>query len=310
MQHYDDKVPSYSDITLNNLSELLEGTTISFKQTVDFFWLFLSKFVCATTSKKPTDSVLPQAIILASWCHEENQEECAFSQVILAQLYNILSILAGNRLSSALSFPYQQLDSWVRTYFPDARKIINHAKCRGLKHGVSINEFVEYLIDEDGIHTRETGEKWFCFGRSLRRNSQWDIFRDDSNSFVLGKWHAFITPKELPLVCSMQSQYFIVAKHYMPHFNNRQVGFMQAIPYPFTQRVNQPQEKRASIEAISYILERVKSFEKFPCDLPFDLIQCSRAALEFKGCWKHSGTQILLKIHYQLMKKLRKGELL
>lgn len=59
MKHHKDKVPSYSAISLIDLSKVPGGTIISYKETVDFFWLFLFKFVCATTSKKPIDSLFP-----------------------------------------------------------------------------------------------------------------------------------------------------------------------------------------------------------------------------------------------------------
>lgn len=60
MNHHKDKVPSCFAITPTNLSQIPRGTKISFAKTVDFFWLFLSKFVCATTSKKQQTVYYPR----------------------------------------------------------------------------------------------------------------------------------------------------------------------------------------------------------------------------------------------------------
>lgn len=146
----------------------------------------MCKFVCATTSKKPINGLLPWVIVQATWCQKEHLDKCSFAQVILAQLYNSLSVLADSRLPLSLSIPYWLLDSYIKAFFEDTHKTINHAKQRTLKHEVSTDEFIEYLINKDGICSRETDEEWFCFGDSFNGNPQWDIIAINSNNFVLG----------------------------------------------------------------------------------------------------------------------------
>lgn len=97
-----------------------------------------------------------------------------------------------------------------------------------MKHEVSTDEFIDYLMDDDGIQLRETDGEWSCFGESLKGNPQLDIFVKDSSFFVPRNWYNFITLRDLPLLCSMPSYSFLVAEHYMPHFNSRQFGF---VPY-------------------------------------------------------------------------------
>lgn len=99
---YQNKMTSYSSIASATSNKILERTKVSFKETIDFFWFFLYKFICPMTSKKPTDSLLPWAVVSASWFQEEHQDEFAFAQVILAQLCNKLSLVYESRLPFAL----------------------------------------------------------------------------------------------------------------------------------------------------------------------------------------------------------------
>lgn len=114
--------------------------------------------------------MLSRAITPTLWCHKEAQEECAFCQVILASLYRGLFVLARNRLPSVISIPYWLLNGGAKIYFPNAYKITNDSKERSSQYEVSTDEFLEYLINENGICTREADKDWLDFHNVLNRH--------------------------------------------------------------------------------------------------------------------------------------------
>ena len=150
---------SYSALFSKEVSELSTGEQLSYKETVDFYWYFLRKYVSATKSKRQSKSLLPWAIFLAS---HNSDAQVAFGPSLLALTYSGLSNATRDRLSTA-SLPYWLIQRWGEAYFPGVTSTINHSKGRETGASISIDEYIDYLDKKDNVRQRKTYDDRFPF---------------------------------------------------------------------------------------------------------------------------------------------------